>query len=432
MKGIRKEKSGNYNIGIIQMAILYLTRLKKKSRLLFFIMFLLLFLFLGGIAVYTGIQNNIKQIYQGMEGYFSVTSVDPAYRIDDSFIEQIMEDKNIVRYNTTLELYLRVPNTTLIPGRFSGTGTTEEYISRFVCNTRSKDHEDFLNENKDLIEGKHIEETNSKVAIISNALATLNHYAIGDTITANIVESSLSLFDNEVIGKTYEFRIIGIYKNNYDQKVDVDTAECNIQDNYIFIDNTTGKEIASHLQGNKRNTYTGGVQFFLDSPQNINQTINELSKEDAFGEREINIMNYRYERSQDQLQTISRFIHIYLCVLGIAGMLVLFGVMQIHLRDRKSEIAIFMSLGVKKAYIILQHIIENIILFFLSWAAASMMTFVLCVVINRFLTGFQFLLTSAGVCLSGMVGLCVILIATLTSHICIVRVSPKQILSKVS
>ena len=68
----------------------------------------------------------------------------------------------------------------------------------------------------------------------------------------------------------------------------------------------------------------------------------------------INIMNYRYERSQDQLQTISRFIHIYLCVLGIAGMLVLFGVMQIHLRDRKSEIAIFMSLGVKKAYIILQ------------------------------------------------------------------------------
>ena len=39
MKGIRKEKSGNYNIGIIQMAILYLTRLKKKSRLLFFIMF---------------------------------------------------------------------------------------------------------------------------------------------------------------------------------------------------------------------------------------------------------------------------------------------------------------------------------------------------------------------------------------------------------
>ena len=123
MKGIRKEKSGNYNIGIIQMAILYLTRLKKKSRLLFFIMFLLLFLFLGGIAVYTGIQNNIKQIYQGMEGYFSVTSVDPAYRIDDSFIEQIMEDKNIVRYNTTLELYLRVPNTTLIPGRFSGTGT---------------------------------------------------------------------------------------------------------------------------------------------------------------------------------------------------------------------------------------------------------------------------------------------------------------------
>ena len=430
MKNVGKSNNNNHNIGIIQRATLYLKRLKKKSFLLFFIMYLLMFLFLGGIAVNSGIQKNIEEIYKGMEGYFSVYSVDAAYRIDDNYIEQIMEDHNIVRFNAIIELYLSVPNTSLIPGRFSGTGNTEEYMSRFISNTRSKDYEDFQNKNRELVEGEHIIETDTKVALISDTLATLNNYTIGDTITANIVESSLSLFDSEAEGKTYTFTIKGIYKSNHKQEVKADTAECNIEDNYIFIDTNTGKEIASYLEGNKRNTYTGGVQFFLDSPQKVNQTIQKLSEEAAFENREVNTMNYRYEQSEEQLQSMARLIRIYLWILGLAGMLILFGVMQIHLRDRRSEIAIFMSLGVKKTHIILQHFIESLILYSLSWIAASISILILCIVINIFLPNIQFYLTPAGVWFSGLVGLFIILMATLTSHIYIVRFSPKQILSK--
>ena len=58
-------------------------------------------------------------------------------------------------------------------------------MSRFISNTRSKDCEDFLNKNKELIEGEHIEETDTNEAIISDTLASLNNYNIGDTITAN-------------------------------------------------------------------------------------------------------------------------------------------------------------------------------------------------------------------------------------------------------
>ena len=60
-----------------------------------------------------------------------------------------------------------------------------------------------------------------------------------------------------------------------------------------------------------------GVQFFLDSPQKANETIKKLSEEAAFENREVNTMNYRYERSEQQLQTMSRLIRIYLWILGL-------------------------------------------------------------------------------------------------------------------
>lgn len=432
MEDVGKSINNNHTMGIMQRATLYLKRLKKKNFLLFFIMFLLMFLFLGGIAVNSGIQKNIEVIYKGMEGYFTVNSVDPVYRIDDNYIERIMKDGNIIRFNATIELYLSIPNTSLIPGRFSGTGSTEEHMSRFISNTRSKDCEDFLNKNKELIEGEHIEETDTNEAIISDTLASLNNYNIGDTITANIVESSLSLFDNEAEGKTYTFTIKGIYKSNHKQEISADTAECNIEDNYIFIDQYSGKEIASYLQGNKKNAYTGGVQFFLDSPQKANETIKKLSEEAAFENREVNTMNYRYERSEQQLQTMSRLIRIYLWILGFAGMLVLFGIMQIHLRDRRTEIAILMSSGIKKSHLILQHIIENLILYLFSWIVTIILVSALSGVIDRIMTDIHLSLTLPGVCFSGVIGVLIIIIATLSSHIFMLRFSPKQILSKVS
>lgn len=428
MQNDRGKESG---VGMLRRAALYLTRLKKKNLLLLAVMFLLISLFMGGIAVNGGIQDSVETIYQGLEGYFQVSPNDPAYQIDDSFIEQVMEEDTIVRYNATNVLYLSVPDTALIPGRFLGSGAAEEHMTRFISNSRSNDCEYFSNKQFELIEGEPIEDAKTNTAIISDTLASLNNYTIGDTITANIVESSLLLFDSEAVGKAYDLRIVGIYRNSHEQKVDMDTAECNIEDNYIFIDSNSGKEIASHLQGNKRNTYTG-VQFFLASPREVDETISMLTEKNVLEGRNVNVMNHAYEQSEAQLQTMSRLTRTYLWILGIAGTLVLFGVMQIHLRDRRREIAILLSLGVKKSNIILQHIIENMILYMFSWCAALALVSVLIFAVNRILTDIQLSMTVTGAFSSGLIGLAAVLAATLTSHIYIVRFSPRHILSTFS
>ena len=423
--------SSTCGIGMLRRAVLYLTRLKKKNLLLLAVMFLLISLFMGGIAVDNGIQNSVETIYQGMEGYFQVGSDNPAYQIDDSFIDQVMEEDTIVRYNATNVLYLSVPDTVLIPGRFLGSGAAEEHMTRFISNSRSNDCEYFSNKQFELIEGEPIGDAKTNTAIISDTLASLNNYTIGDTITANIVKSSLLLFDSEAEGKAYDFRIAGIYRSNYEQKVGADTAECNIEDNYIFIDSNSGKEIASYLQGNKRNTYTG-VQFFLASPREIDETISRLTEKDVLEGRDIHVMNHTYEQSEEQLQTMSRLTRTYLWILGIAGTLVLFGVMQIHLRDRRREIAIFLSLGVKKSNIILQHMIENMILYMFSWIAAVAFVSTLIFAVNRILTDIQLSMSVTEACLSGLIGLFAVLTATLTSHVYIARFSPGHILSTFS
>ena len=113
-------------------------------------------------------------------------------------------------------------------------------------------------------------------------------------------------------------------------------------------------------------------------------------------------------------------------------MLVLFGIMQIHLRDRRTEIAILMSLGIKKSHLILQHIIENLILYLFSWIVTIILVSALSGVIDRIMTDIHLSLTLPGVCFSGVIGVLIIIIATLSSHIFMLRFSPKQILSKVS
>ena len=241
-------------------------------------MTLVLLLLMGGIAVYSGIQNSMEMLYQGLEGHFRVSSADPSCPIDDHFIREITDENSIVRYNATNEMYLSLPDMLLIPGRFYGSGSAEEHMTRFISNSRSNDCEYFSNKQFELIEGEPIGDAKTNMAIISDTLASLNNYTIGDTITANIVKSSLLLFDSEAEGKAYDFRIAGIYRSNYEQKVGADTAECNIEDNYIFIDSNSGKEIASYLQGNRKSVYSEGVQFFTASPRDIDKTIDKIKE----------------------------------------------------------------------------------------------------------------------------------------------------------
>ncbi len=106
--------------------------------------------------------------------------------------------------------------------------------------------------------------------------------------------------------------------------------------------------------------------------------------------------------------------------------------MQIHLRDRRREIAIFLSLGVKKSNIILQHMIENMILYMFSWIAAVAFVSTLIFAVNRILTDIQLSMTVTEACLSGLIGLFAVLTATLTSHVYIARFSPGHILSTFS
>lgn len=413
-------------------AFIYLRRLKKRNISLLLVMTLVLLLLMGGIAVYSGIQNSMEMLYQGLEGHFQVSSADPSCPIDDHFISEITDENSIVRYNATNEMYLSLPDMLLIPGRFYGSGSAEEHMTRFISNTRSSDYSYFISKRYELISGSHIADNDSGTAIISDNLANMNGYKVGDTFTAEIVESSLNLFEDTAKGKSCTFRISGIYKNNYEQNVSADTAECNIEDNYIFIDNYTGKEIASYLQGNRKSVYSEGVQFFTASPRDIDKTIDKIKETMDLGAREIDTTNFVYEKSEAPLQSMTLLTRIYLGIITFAGILLLFGIMQIHLKARKNETAIFLSLGYKKSSIIMQHMAENLILYLLAWIIAVIFAYFAVTVFNSFFAGMSLHFAVGEACISGAIGLLVVILATLFSQLLVVRFSPRRILSTFS
>ena len=115
-----------------------------------------------------------------------------------------------------------------------------------------------------------------------------------------------------------------------------------------------------------------------------------------------------------------------------AGILILFGIMQIHLKARKKETAIFLSLGYKKSSIIMQHMAENLILYLLAWIIAVIFAYFAVTIFNSLFAGMSLHFAVGEACISGAIGLLVVILATLFSQLLVVRFSPRRILSTFS
>lgn len=424
-------------------ALLYIRRKRGKSLMLFCIMWVCL----SGVLIAGCIRNQAgnvtMQLKEKLSGYFTVApnrNVEGASRrLNREFCEEVMEDENLLAYNGTDVYYMSLPDLTLTPGSFSAIGQENEaHAARFVSSTDSARNEQFYLGELELTEGEHIKAGDEGMALISETLAEDNGLKIGDTFTSVVTEGYQGPNDR-AIGEKFTYQVKGIYHVKNPADGDAQRAECDIQNNYIFVDERTDWNVLSLLLEEETDWYRYGVNFYIRDSERFDETYQRVQEKMGLSQDAYRFEqnNGKYQQSAEPLERITKVMGIFIAVVIILSAAILCLILLMWMKDRKREVGIYLSAGIGKREILTQLLMESLLLYLVAAVAAGLCAKAVMAGVGRLmlsgeligmagiselgLGGAEMLATTAGGCV-------IVLAAVLVSFLSVVRMSPREIL----
>lgn len=212
---------------------------------------------------------------------------------------------------------------------------------------------DFINGTYTIDDGSVFEDFEGNDCIISNELAIDNDLSVGDTITL------VSPYNDEL---TYNLIIYGIYSDN-------DTTE----NQFSIISNSANKiitnvDFVNSIINDDTENYNNNfsVSFVIKNENSIELFQNELESK---GLDEYYSLNTNLDEVTSELkpiENVSSFASTFLIMVIIIGSIVLFIINLINIRERKYEIGVLRTIGMKKKLVISQFCLELFIVAFAS------------------------------------------------------------------
>lgn len=409
-------------MNIYKRALLYVIRKKGKSLMLFLLLLLITVSVMVGISIRDGTAKVAENLRSTIDASFTMSgninnlnfhdgeAGYTAEKIPISFqtVEQMIDMGGIKAYNAEQHTSVTAEGINYLSGMSSG---------NLSANTETAYQTDFMNGMLELTEGRHITEDDRDAALISVKLASENNLQVG----SELVLKSASDDSREQI----KVLIVGLYSS--DEKMEYD-------DDTIF---------ATHdaywkLSGQKPFGYSGNVTFYVTDPKELNHIVEQVQQiasiqwEDYF----IRINESEYQAVAYQIQTMERLTEILIYVIAGVGFIVVALVLAMRIRNRIHEVGIFLSVGESAPQIMLQLICEILMI--------AVLVFLVSPVMGRFIVGqAEAALKNTGTAITMSISLkatvlqflletLIIVLAVVTAALPVVRMKPKDILSKMS
>ena len=409
-------------MNVYKRALLYVIRKKGKSLTLFLLLFLITESVMVGISIRDGTAKAAENLRATIGASFTmsgnINNLDfhdgeagyTAEKIPISLntVEQIRNIEGIKTYNAEQHTSVTAEEIYYLSGMSSGS---------LSANTETACQTDFMNGILELAEGRHITEDDRDAALISDKLAAENHLQVGSEL---VLKSASN--DSREQAKVL---IVGLYSSDGKMEYDNDT---------IF----TTHDVYWKLSGQKPFGYSGNVTFYVNDPKELNhiveqvQQIESIQWEDYF----IRINESEYKAVAYQIQTMERLTEILITVIAGVGFIVLALVLAMRIRNRIHEAGIFLSIGESAPQIMLQLIFEILMI--------AVLVFLVSPVLGRFIVGqVEDILINMGTAitmstslkvtvLQFLLEILIIVFAVVTAALPVVRMKPKDILSKMN
>lgn len=356
-------------MNVFKRSILYITRKKIKSIIMLFILFGISTAVLSGISIKKAANiarqdsnkdmANTFELQANFTGNFEGT-------IPENLIDKVSKVEGVKNYDAAIQgAGLDLENVNYIKPEKNAVQYNDDYkyekLFSVEAHKSSEYDTKFISKSLKLVDGRHIVPTDKGKVLIHKALAEANNLKVGDTIKAKKSDGD---FNASTLSKNdYDLEIVGIFESENDESVG---SKLEIPENLIISDINTLKALYSYSDGNIQ--YTNAV---FNTSSNVEDVISQVKKISEDWSK------YTIEKSEDTFLALSKtfevldkIINIVLIGAIIAGVLVLSLVLIFWIQGRIHETGILLSIGVSKFNIISQYIIELLIISLIAFGSS--------------------------------------------------------------
>lgn len=356
-------------MNVFKRSILYITRKKIKSIIMLFILFGISTAVLSGISIKKAANiarqdsnkdmANTFELQANFAGNFEGT-------IPENLIDKVSKVEGVKNYDAAIQgAGLDLENVNYIKPEKNVVQYNDDYkyekLFSVEAHKSSEYDTKFISKSLKLVDGRHIVPTDKGKVLIHKALAEANNLKVGDTIKAT---KSAGDFNASTLSKNdYDLEIVGIFESENTERVG---HKLEMPENLLITDVDTVKTLYGYSDGNVKytnatfNTDTDVDKVtskFKDIPADWNKyTI--VKSEDTF---------LALSKSFDSLDKI---INMVLIGAIIAGIIILSLVLAFWIQGRVHETGILLSIGVSKFNIISQYIIELLLISILAFGGS--------------------------------------------------------------
>ena len=355
-------------MGSFKRAVLYITRKKKKSILMFFILFCIATAVLSGISIKkaTSIarQNSSKETANTFEIQNNLAT-NFTGTMPESLVNKVSKVNGIKNYDASVQgiglVFKQLQN--VEPKNNTVQYTDKQYKNLFPVEAHKFTEYDtkFMSKSFRLVEGRHLVEGDKNKVLVHKALAEKNNLKVGDRIIGT--KDCLDYNASKDAPSEYDLEIVGIFES---QNTDRMGSKLEIPENLILSDMNTLNALYGYSKGNSQ--YTSAV---FNTNKNVDDVISDVNKIQE------NWSLYNISKSDDTFLALSKsfdslekIVNMLLIGSIIVGIIVLSLVLAFWIQGRIHETGILLSIGVGKFKIISQYIIELLLISVLAFGTS--------------------------------------------------------------
>ena len=355
-------------MGSFKRAVLYITRKKKKSILMFFILFCIATAVLSGISIKkaTSIarQNSSKETANTFEIQNNLAT-NFTGTMPESLVNKVSKVNGIKNYDASVQgiglVFKQLQN--VEPKNNTVQYTDKQYENLFPVEAHKFTEYDtkFMSKSFRLVEGRHLVEGDKNKVLVHKALAEKNNLKVGDRIIGT--KDSLDYNASKDAPSEYDLEIVGIFES---QNTDRMGSKLEIPENLILSDMNTLNALYGYSKGNSQ--YTSAV---FNTNKNVDDVISDVNKIQE------NWSLYNISKSDDTFLALSKsfdslekIVNMLLIGSIIVGIIVLSLVLAFWIQGRIHETGILLSIGVGKFKIISQYTIELLLISVLAFGTS--------------------------------------------------------------
>ncbi len=474
-------------MGILKRALLYITRKRAKTFLMFAILFVIATFVLAGLSIKKGTDIAAESLRESLGGNFTLkpqmdmsdyqmeggSMVYAGKHLGDADIAKVMEVDGIKAFNGMDMCAMSPLNAKLIPSNWPEPDPEWGQFTSLFSNSYTELSENFTTGTFELSEGRHILPDDISKCLISRDLAELNGFAMGDSIRFEVGDW-LAQNSGDIARESVALEIVGIYEIKTKTAPGPLTIENDLPENFILCDHETVRFVEDLYAPTPENMYVDGVTFYVNDAKELESVMSRVKALPSidWDSYHIEVDDRVYRASAQPIEKLGDLVITIIMIIIAVAVVLLTLILTMWIKSRVHEMGILLSVGISKIKIVGQYVLECVLIAVMAFALSYFAsTFVAQSVGDVFLSqmvaeqqqenerfsasasqdGLNFntsegeieLLIStpdsidiqvgAGeIAMVLIAGLMIILIAVSVSSITVIRLKPKEILSKMS